>query len=706
MSELRPLGALMRPRSVAIAGVSDDPRKLGSLPLQFLLKFGYDGDIYPINPKLGEAMGLKCYPSLASVGRPIDLVVVAVAAERIPALLEDSSAGQVRFALVLSSNYAEAGPDGAELQRELVGLASRKSIRLIGPNSVGIVNLWDRTVASISQVFDTADLEPGPVAFVSQSGAVGTAITALAREQDIGIGYFVSTGNEADLEFSDFCDAFVDDPRVSVIAGYLESVRDGARFQRSARRAIEAGKPIVLVKVGTTDVGGRAVRSHTGALAGSDAVYEAVFSAHGIVRADGIESLIDTLKMFVAYPPRSDGVRDPSRVAVLSHSGGAGVMMADASVGLGLEMPPPSPDLARKLQARLPSYAALNNPIDMTANVIFDPPAMTGCMLDAAQSGEYDAVMLCVNLIWRQGEALADALIGARAGTERVLGVTWIAGPSAPVKRLARAGLPVFGDPLRCVRAVAARLHWERVRRSALGSRPPATTYRGDDTAAAQGYVAQRSLLAQYRIDVAPGSLVGGHDDARRAARELGYPVAVKLIARSLPHKSDAGAVVLDVADDNALVRAMARLLAIPCPDREGVLVQRMIERTDAIELFVGSTQDSVFGPIVLFGLGGVFVEILRAVVMRPAPFDPRAAAAMIREARFFPMLAGARGRRACDVEALARLLAQVSTLAAEAPSVATLDLNPVLASPRGAIVVDFKLEPTRAPAPTAAAGG
>ncbi len=690
MTTAHPLEALLRPRSVAIAGVSDNPGKLGSLPLQFLRKFAYDGEIYPINAKLDHVMGLKCYPSLASIGRPIDLLIVAVAAERIPALLEDSFPGQVRFALVLSSNYAEAGAEGARLQRELVALANRNGIRLIGPNSVGIVNLWEKAVASISQVFDRTELAPGPVAFITQSGAVGTAITALAHEQGIGVGYFVSTGNEADLEFSDFCDAFIDDPKVSVIAGYLESVRDGTKFQRVARRALEAGKPIVLLKVGTTEVGGRAVRSHTGALAVSDDVYRAVSAALGIVRADSIEALIDHLKMFVAYPHATS---DSKRVAVLSHSGGAGVMMADAAVSLGLEMPPPSPDLVRTLQARLPTYAALNNPIDMTANVIFDPAVMAGSVLDAAQSGDYDAVMLCVNLIWRQGDALAEALAAARGATDRVLAVSWIAGLPSPLQRLARAGVPVFSDPLRCVRAVAARLQWERDRRVALESTVVATSHHGDTAIRAEGYVARQSLLEQHGIDVAPARLVRDHDDARHAANELGYPIVAKLIAPSLPHKSDIGGVVLDIMDDGALARAIDALLAIPCTDREGVLIQKMIVDAHSIELFAGFTHDPVFGPVVLFGLGGVFVEILRDVVMRPAPFGVDVAALMIRRARFFPLLVGARGRTPCDLDALALLLAHISVLAVEEPSILTLDLNPVLASPRGAVVVDFKLE-------------
>ena len=300
--------------------------------------------------------------------------------------------------------------------------------------------------------------------------------------------------------------------------------------------------------------------------------------------------------------------------------------------------------------------------------------------------------MLCVNLIWRQGEALADALADARSATDRMLAVTWIAALPGPLQRLAHAGVPVFSEPVRCVRAVAARLHWERARRVALDSMP-VTVAPKSRMAGADGYLAQQSLLEQHGFNIAPARLVGKHEDACREAQELGYPVAAKLVAASLPHKSDVGGVVLGIATEDALARAVDRLFKIPCEDREGVLIQKMVDDADAIELFAGFTQDPVFGPVVLFGLGGVFVEILRDVVMRPAPFGVDVATRMILGARFFPLLHGARGRKPCDLHALAQLLARVSTLAAAEPSLLTLDLNPVLASPRGVIVVDFKLE-------------
>ena len=461
--------ALLQPSTIAIAGVSADPGKLGSLPLAFLLKHGFAGAIYPVHPKLDEVSGIRCFRSLAEVSGDVDLLVIAVPAARIVDLLSECRPGQVKSALILSSGFAEIGPEGAALQRAVRDKAFEKGIRFIGPNSVGVANLHERVIPSISQVFDQAGLAAGPIGFVSQSGAVGTAITALAHAEEVGIGYFLSTGNEGDLEFSDFCDFFAGDPRVRIISGYVESIRDGDKFRAAASKAAQAGKPVVLIKVGASEAGGRAVRSHTGALAGSDEVYRAAFDELGIVRTQSIEELIDVLKMMSAFPRALRRAEGRAKVAILSHSGGAGVLMADTCIGEGLDVAAPSASLVETLKKRLPPYASFGNPIDMTANVIFDPALMAATARDVVQSGEYDAVMLCVNLIWRQGTALAEELAKLADVADRPVGVAWIAGKPEPLARLKRAGVPVFSDPVRCAKAIAARLRWETTRHDVAG---------------------------------------------------------------------------------------------------------------------------------------------------------------------------------------------------------------------------------------------
>jgi acetate---CoA ligase (ADP-forming) len=684
--------ALLQPASIAIAGASSDPGKLGSLPLAFLIKHGYTGKIHAIHPKLDEISGVRCYKSISEIDGEVDLLVVALAAARIINLLDECRPGQVKAALILSSGFAETGPEGMELQNELRIKAFEKGIRFIGPNSVGLANLYDKVIPSISQVFDQVSLAAGPIGFVSQSGAVGTAITALAHAEQIGIGYFVSTGNEGDLEFSDFCDYFAADPRVRIIAGYVESIRDGDKFRAAAGKAARAGKAVVLIKVGASEAGGRAVQSHTGALAGSEEVYRTAFEQLGVIRTYSIEELIDVLKVLAAFPGAASSANATGRVAILSHSGGAGVLMADTCVSEGLDVAPPSAGLVEALKKRLPPYASFQNPIDMTANVIFDPELMANTVRDVVQSGEYDAVMLCVNLIWRQGTALSEQLakLGSVAGA--LVGVAWIAGKAEPLAHLNGSGVPVFSDPVRCVKAFAARLRWAAKREDVIAEMNRASAIpAAHGSADLGGYSAQESLLRGYGIDMAPCALVGNVEDAKSAALRLGYPVAAKLVARKLAHKSELGGVYLNLDSDHSLAQAITKLDAIAMANKEGILIQKMISAP--LEVFVGMKRDQVFGPVIVVGLGGIYVEIIRETVMRLAPADEAQAGRLIHGSKFFPLLNGARGRPKLDVAALAKLVSHVSKLATSEGRILSLDLNPVLVTESGAQVVDFKIE-------------
>ena len=691
VAESSSIGSLLRPKTIAIAGASADAGKLGSLPLTFLRKHGYAGALYPINPNVSEIDGLPSLPGIGAINEQIDLLVIAIAAARIPELLRECKVGQVKSAIVLSSGYAELGPNGATLQKELGAQALSKGIRFIGPNSVGLANLWDNVIPSISQVFDQPNLQPGPIAFVSQSGAVGTAVMALAHAEHIKIGYFVSTGNEGDLEFSDFCEYFADDPAVTTIAGYLEGVRDGQKFVRAVKRAARAGKPVILLKVGTTDVGERAVRSHTGALAGAEKVYQAAFREGGVVRAESPEQLVDFLKAFSAYPRVARNGHDRPRVAILSHSGGAGVLLADSCNEEGLDVAAPSENLAHRLAGRLPSYASLLNPIDMTANVIFDPKLIVSTVNDTMTSGEYDATILCVNLMWRQGDSLAENLLNATRHSKNVPAVTWIAGKRDPIDKLNANGVPVFTDPVRCAKAVSRTLLWN-YEREAIAVAPHSVPSTANPAKAQilRTYEGQENLFNKYNIPRAPSVLVHDLAGARRAANDLGFPLAAKIVASEIAHKSEIGGVFVDISSEAELDRDFASLDRIPVQGKEGILIQKMVR--GACELFAGAKQDDIFGPIVVFGLGGIYVEILRDSVMRLAPFSEDQAKLLMREAKFFPILAGARGKPPIDLDAVAGILARLSLLAAEQPEAKSIDLNPIIATNEGAIVVDAKI--------------
>jgi acyl-CoA synthetase (NDP forming) len=707
--------ALLSPRSIAIVGASGDPSKLGALPLQFLQKYGYRGRLYPVNPSYSEIGGLRCYPSIGDVPEPVDLMVVTIPANRVPELLAQCQPGRVRAALVLTSGYAEVGPEGARMQEKLVAQARERGIRLCGPNSVGATNLWDAVVPAISQAFDKV-LPPGPVAFVTQSGALGTAVMAVAGAAGIHLGYFISTGNEADLDFSDFCDYLLLDPRVRVIAGYAEGLRNGRKFAAVARRALVAGKPIVLLKAGRSPAGEAAARSHTGALTGSDALYQAVFEECGVVRVDSLEALIDALKVFCALEPPAG-----NRAALVTHSGGTGVIMSDACAECGLDVPPTRSELEATLRQQLPAFAALGNPIDMTANVIFQPDKMVSCLEAALLDPGFDLGVLSVNLMWRVRDQLCQALESLRQRVAKPFAVAWIGIEEATAARLQAAGVPAFPDPVRCIRALGQLARWgEASRRAGLREAPGPTgqtanhwassgtwpvppvvtsarVARGAGQRLASGacpgdYPGQAALLEAYGVPLAPWRLVRSAQAAVEAAAELGFPVVAKVISQAHTHKSDVGGVALDLNSPDQVRAVAARLLALVRDDPSaGVLIQPMVG--DAVEVFVGAQRDPVFGPYVVVGLGGIYVEVFRETAVRLAPCTEDEALDLVRRARWYPLLQGVRGQPPRDVAALARVIARVSQLVAREP-VASLDLNPVLVrrSGEGAVAVDFRI--------------
>jgi acyl-CoA synthetase (NDP forming) len=678
--ERGPVDCLLRPRSIAIVGASGDPAKLGAMPLQFLQRFGFQGRIYPINPGYQEMFGLRCYPSPAALPEDIDLLVVTVAWNRVPGVLQDCAPGRVRSALVLTSGYGETGDVGASRERELKALAAERGIRFCGPNSVGCANLWDGAVPSISQVFDAPGLRPGPVAFVTQSGALGTAIVALANAAGVGVGYFVSSGNEADLDFTDYGEYFLDDPRVRVIAGYVEGVRDGRRFLRFAERALARGKPVLLTKVGASASGGQAARSHTGALTGSEEVYRAAFAQAGVVRAESLEQLIDHLQVFTA-------VQQPvgDRVAIVSHSGGIGVLMSDACEANGMRLPQPPPALAARLRGLLPEYATLRNPLDMTANVVLQPDTMVGCLEAVLADEAYDAALLAVNLIWRKADALAEGLKRLKGSQAKPFLVSWMGAPEGVAPSLGRAGVATFADPTRCVRAAAARIAWERARRRAESApaRPRAHAVRVPAASEPSGrgsFSDRMRLLEGAGIPLAPWRLVTSEAGAVEAAEAVGYPVALKVISPAVAHKSDVGGVATSIGDPQGLARAYLRMSSA-FPEATGFLVQRMIH--GGLEAFVGSKRDPTFGPVLLAGLGGIYVEALREIDMWLAPLDRQRALDVLSRSRLAPFLTGIRGQAPRDAEALAALLERVSDLM-EDHGVESLDLNPVMVMERG----------------------
>ena len=691
------------PNGIAIFGASEDFRKINGRPLKFLLDKGYEGPIYPINPKYQSLAGLPCYANVRAIPGPVDLAIIAVPADAVLGAFEACIEKGVGGAVIFSSGFAEMNERGKERERELTAAARRAGIPICGPNTVGFWNAYDHVLATFSQAGD-GPVIGGPVAFVTQSGAFGTALVALLRERGLSLGYFVNSGNEADLKFADLLEYVVRDERVHVVAGYIEGLKDGPKLLAIADEALTLGKPLVIAKVGRSAAGARAALSHTGSLAGSDRVYSGVFRQKGIVRVDDEEELLDYVAAFAMCPlPRGP------RIALVTHSGGAGVLMADKAEAAGLETASLSEATQAALQKVVPAFGSIKNPIDITAQFIAEPRLLRETLEIVFADPNVDIGVFYLGLMDAFSDTIIEQFRAVLAGTSKPFLVAWAAAPQQAREKMSELGICALPTATRTVAAAGALVRYAQHRDRALAAkssdassarpnrRHDATTPPSPGKPPAAAPAGRTfALLQQYGIDVAPWRVVSTASDAVDAAREIGFPVAIKVESPDIQHKSDAHALVLHIADEPGVRRAYdAVLAAARTYDRnariEGVLVQKMIEGGE--EAIVGVQCDPVFGPVVMVGLGGIFVEVLADVSFRSAPLTSNDAHDMLRELRGFPILSGLRGRAAANVDALAELLVNVSRLAADhAESILEFDLNPVKVLPHGAVVVDALL--------------
>ena len=690
LHDVAPLAALFEARSIAIVGASENVSRMGGgMTMRFLIDHGYQGDLYPVNPKRDEVQGVKCHPSLESIPGPIDLAVLAVPAAAIPGVLEAIPAGHVLMALVMTSGFGELSDEGEEIERRTLEMARARDLRFVGPNSVGVANMWGPVVNSFSQIFDAKDLKPGPTALISQSGAFATAIMAQAQRDGIDFGYFVSSGNETDLGFSDFAAHLIEQDHVGAICGYIESIKKGDAFVDMARRADELGKPVVVLKVGKSEAGAQAARSHTGALVGSDAVIQAVFDTHNVIRAENGEDLTDLIKVFERTPP-SRG----NRLAVITHSGGAGVMAVDAAESLGVSVPQPSDALRRRLADLLPAFATLKNPLDTTGGASLDAELMANSVRAMLEDDGYDAALLCVNLIWRAGETLVKAMTEIANDIDKPVAIAWVEPRPELMDAIRRAPFPVFSDPARATRVLCRRLNYD-ARRQAAGndeSRPHAPS---DDASLALDSVdAQARVLAAYGIRLPREIMAPDADQAAAFLAETGGLVVLKIASPDIAHRSEIGAVITGIADTDTLKSAFQTIIDNcrrhhPEARLDGVLVQEMV--SGGIEALIGVKRDPVFGPMIAFGPGGTLVELFGTVALHPAPFGIETARRLIGDSRLAPLLDGYRGAGRRDAEALAGVLSRVSWMAADREDIDELDLNPVSVLEDGCIALDYK---------------
>ncbi|WP_011299952.1 acetate--CoA ligase family protein [Cupriavidus necator] len=686
---------LLNPRSVAIIGASDEPTRIGGRPISSMLAKGYAGRIMPVNPNRSTVQGLPTYASVADLPEVPDVAIIAVPAQHALQAVKALAERGTKAAILFTAGFAEVSEEGAAMQAEMVAIARRGGMRLLGPNTLGMVNMHNGFVGSFSTFSSLGVSRPGRVGIVSQSGAYGSHLVSSAMEAGVYPSSIVMTGNEADLNVSDIVRLFAADPMTDVIAVYAEGISDGPGLVDALKAAHAAGKPVVMMKVGRSEVGGAAARSHTASIAGDDAVVSAVLDELGVVRVRTTEEMLDILRLASRRVFPADNT-----LGVVTISGGAGVIISDAAEDLGIPMPEmPAAAQARMLE-KLP-ICAPRNPVDVTAQFINDTTLVTPFTEAMMGEGGYGTLLAFFSYA-ASYHTVADTLLQQLADVRKRypdrLYVMVGRGDPTVLARYEEAGFTVFGDPSRAVAAIAAMGRFGRAlagKTTAPAPQVPAVTLPSATPTEAEA----KALLAEAGIPSAPERACADEEAAVRAAREIGFPLVLKILSPDILHKSEIGGVLLNVNSEGAVREGFALLLerahkAVPDARIEGVLVAKQL--VGGVECIMGINRDPVFGPIAMFGLGGVFVEILKDVVFHRCPFGPDVAEEMIRSIKGAPLLLGARGRPVTDIPALARTLSQLSAFAVAAgPRLQSIDLNPVLAMPegQGAYAVDAVIE-------------
>jgi acyl-CoA synthetase (NDP forming) len=692
------------PRSIAVVGASPHKRKPGGRPLVALRERGYAGKIFPINPNYEEVAGIHCYPTILDVPDDIDMAIISVPAVAVLEVLEQCASKGVRAAVIFSAGFGEVGAEGEAEQEKIRKISRESGMRVLGPNCFGIMNVSNAVMATFAHELEMKCDSPRTLSLVAQSGAFGAHMFEDATKAGVGCTSFTSVGNEADTEFSDFVDYLLDDPDTKLIGGYLEGAKDGMKLRRAAEKALRLRKPLLITKVGRTRAGSRAASSHTGSLAGDDAIYDAFFRQMGIVRIEHP----DEMTAFAIL--HRDG-RDYSggRVAILSGSGGHGVMLADKCESVGLAVPEIQGQTREKLERSLPAFGSGKNPIDLTAAAGGKPEMPSGCLRALAEDKDYVDVVLTMPFFqWEdRGDELAQEFVDIYRSTNKPIVVVAHHRPDTDeaAKRFAlvqSAGMPILYDQFQAAQAITKLCWYQRKakqgRVAGVGPKEPDPAVRAEVGEMLRGgeplsEFGCKQILKRYGIPVTREGLATSADMAVELSRSLGYPVALKAQSGQILHKTEAGVIKLNLASDEEVRRAYKEVLAnarsyAPQAHLEGVLVQEMVR--DGVEVIVGVTKDPVFGPAIMFGLGGIFVEALRDVSFRIAPLTRADAEEMIDEIRGRRVLQGMRGKSPADRAALIDTILRVSQLVTDhSDQIDELDLNPLVVLPKGAKVVD-----------------
>lgn len=692
MTAAQPLPVRMRelfePASVAVIGATTDGNKVGFIILRNIIDSGFLGPLYPVNPRYTEVLGRRCYPSVKDVPGEVDMAVVVVPARFVLQVMEECGEKGVKAAIVISAGFKEVGLEGAQLEKRLGEIAHRYGMRVLGPNCLGLVN----THHNMNATFAKEGPRPGNIAISSQSGAICVVVLDWAANINIGFSKFISVGNKLDVDEGHLLEYLREDPRTSVIGMYIEGADRGREFLRQAELTTKV-KPVIALKAGRTSSGAKAASSHTGAMSGSDQVYEAAMKQAGVVRVKNIEEMFDLLQAFSSMPlPQGEGV------AIVTNAGGLGVMAADACADNGLPLASFEPSTIQRLKEKLPPAASLYNPIDVVGDADserYDHAIRT--VMDDPNVACVVALLAPTDLV--DVSTIARTLTAFAGSSPKPIVTSFVGGKemAAPIEMLKAAGIPNYPSPDRGIRALAAMVEHRR----SLG-RPepqPVPEYPVDRQSVLDIIAHVRSegrlqlseaegkgILKAYGISIPREGIAR---DLRRAvdlAETIGYPVVMKVESPDIAHKTDVGGVVLNIDSTEELKRSYEVMLnkvreKLPRARIAGVSIQKMVKGREVI---VGMVRDDQFGPVITFGLGGIFVEILKDVTQGIAPLDREEVERMVRSIKAYPTLTGARGRRPGDIPALVEVILKISQLSMDFPELEELEMNPVMVGDEG----------------------
>lgn len=674
-----PLEPLFRPQSIAVVGASANPDKLGYVLLKNIIDYGFSGDLYPINPSGGEILGFPASPSLREVGKAVDLVLISIPGPAVPWVIEEAGECGCKTAVVLSSGFGEAGPEGKAAEEAIAAVCRSTGLRVMGPNCMGIYNNTDNLNGTY---FWELPRIPGTVSFISQSGAFGGIMFNEIRAREMGVSKFFSIGNQADITHADLLEALVDDDDTRVIGLFIEGVKDGARFLKALSN-ITADRPVVAFKAGRSEAGVRAAASHTGSMAGSYAVYKAALEGAGAIVADDSEEFFDALMALSRQsPPRG------RRLAVMTISGGPCVVAGDLCERLGLEVPLLSDEIQEQIRSLTPPFAATSNPVDMTPQM--NPAHFEACV-DLVMGQENIDGAIAINVGLDRAE-FAGAFISASSKYGKPVTSFTIDTPEL-TRIFKEAGVPIYPTPERAVTAYRALVSFaERSVTDAyqkdVGLKSQSRTlkdHRGEIRDEIFPEALAKKALAEYGIPVVDEQVVKIYSSTVRAAQDLGYPLVLKVHSRDVTHKTEAGGVILSIRDESDLQRAWQDLNA-RFPSEE-LLLQRM--QPGGLELIVGAKRDYAFGSVVMIGLGGLFVEVFQDVALGVCPVTEPLARRMIGSLKGRKILEGYRNQPGVEEDVLVEIILKVSDFMLANPEVTELDINPIIASGKNLVAVD-----------------